>query len=298
MADFNILYIIGPTASGKSRFAVRVAQKYNGVVINADSMQVYQGGKIITAVPEPQAMQGITHMLYNCVPPTHRYDVTIWKTQALQAIYTVLKQGKTPILCGGTGLYASAMIYGLSPIPSVDTHVRSTVRNMKPQGLYTALQSEDPIMAQRLHPNDTQRLARALEVIRSTGNSLSLYQNIPPVQLPDGLRIKCIALLPERQTVYDCINTRYAKMFTTGAIAEVQHLLDLNLPPDSQILRAIGVPEIIKYIRGEWDKQTAITQGKTATRRYAKRQISYIAHKLSPHIVVQNPKLFDIADIL
>ena len=190
------------------------------------------------------------------------------------------------------------MIYGLSPIPSVDTHVRSTVRNMKPQGLYR--------FASRRPHNGTNGYTqtipngwhRALEVIRSTGNSLSLYQNIPPVQLPDVLRIKCIALLPERQTVYDCINTRYVEMFTTGAIAEVQHLLNLNLPPNSQILRAIGVPEIIKYIRGEWDKQTALTQGKTATRRYAKRQISYICHKLSPHIVVQNPKLFDIADIL
>ena len=298
MDTHNTLYIIGPSASGKSDFAVRLAQHYNGVIINADSMQIYQGVRIVTAIPDTHTQQGIPHMLYGCVSPLKPFDVTQWRRRAVACIQQVLQMGKTPILCGGTGLYAAAIMHGLSPIPDINPTIRQTVRNMDAQMLYTALQTEDPIMAKRLHRGDTHRLARALEIVRSTGTSLAHYQNIPPILIPADIRIKMVALLPKRQTLYDRINHRFAHMFKNGAVDEVQQLLRMGVDDTAQILRAIGIAEIVAYIQGKYDKHTAITHGKTATRRYAKRQITYIRHQLNPHIIIEDTQLFDMRDIL
>ncbi len=297
MQGHNALYIIGPTASGKSDLAVRLAHRYNGVVINADSMQIYQGANIITAIPDTTAQQGIVHMLYAYVPALESFNVIQWRTHAINRIYQVLNMGKIPILCGGTGLYASAMTRGLSPIPPIAPNVRTGVRNMHTHAIYAALQKEDPMMAKRLKSGDTQRMARALEIIRSTGTSLAHYQDLPPVAVPDDIRIKMIALMPDRQIIYNRINSRYAHMFDNGAVQEVQNLLHMGMDKTAQIYRAIGVGEIVKYIQGAYDKNTAITHGKTATRRYAKRQYTYIRNQLHPHIIIDDINTFDNSHI-
>lgn len=282
---YNMFYIIGPTASGKSDLAMTLAERHNGVIINADSMQVYSGLQTITAAPDTAEKNRVPHMLYGYISPHTPFNVTTWRKHALEAVYTVLSQGKTPILCGGTGLYASAFIHGLSPIPDVDNDIRQAVRSMDVGAVWHALQSEDPRMARTLHAHDTNRIARALEVVRTTGQSLADFQNLPPIPIPDDIVPKLVAVLPSRDWVYNRINARYAHMFDNGAVGEVEALLNLDLPVDSQIMRAIGVPEIVHYIRGTYNHETAIAQGQMATRRYAKRQYTYIRHQLSPYVV-------------
>ena len=290
ISNFNCLFILGPTASGKSALALDLAKKYNGVIINADSMQVYAGVDILTAVPSMAERGDIDHRLYSFIDPIDSFDVSTWRDMAVGEIEDVLADGKLPILCGGTGLYASAMTKGLAPVPNVDTGVRQEVRFLQEilplKELYDILKDEDPIMASRLTIADPQRIVRALEVIRSTGKSLAHFQDMPNTQIPEHIKLGLIALTPDRQTVYDNINNRFDGMVENGGLAQAQELIHNGIDDTYQIGRAIGVRELMEYENGVVSLDQAVTNAKTATRRYAKRQLTYINTQLDADIVL------------
>ena len=290
ISNFNCLFILGPTASGKSSLALKLAKKHNGVIINADSMQVYAGVDTITAVPTMAERGDIEHRLYSFLDPWESFDVSTWRDMAVGEIESVLAEGKMPILCGGTGLYASAMIKGLAPVPDVKAEIRKEVRFLQEilpdKELYDTLKDEDPVMASRLTVADPQRIVRALEVMRSTGKSLAHFQDLPNIKIPEHIKVGLIAITPDRQKVYDNINTRFDTMVENGGLSEVQSLVVEGIDDTYQIGRAIGVREFMEYENGIYDLERAITNAKTATRRYAKRQLTYISTQLDADFVV------------
>lgn len=292
---FNSIYIIGATASGKSKVAIQVAQKLNGVIINADSMQVYKGANVVTASPRDIDKKSTPHKLYNVIDPFDDFNVIDWAKIALAETQTAIKNHKLPILCGGTGFYTNSFINGISPIPDVDENIRNEVRTLAnncKEKLYAELMKLDPKMAKQLQPNDTQRICRSLEIIKSTGKSLLDFQSLPKQKISGDLKPLIVGLLIDRKIVYDNINRRFEEMFDASVI-EVEKLLEKGLSLDSQLMRAIGIPEIVKYIRGDWDKKTAIEKAQTATRRYAKRQMTFIRTQLNPDIVIKSESEID-----
>ena len=284
----NSIYIVGATASGKSGLAIDLAKALDGVIINADSMQVYMGANIITASPTVEEKKSVPHKLYNQINPADGLNVVDWCKLAISEFDDCTSQNKIPIFCGGTGLYVNGLLDGISPIPDVADEVRAGVRNIPNEELYKLLQAEDSEMAEKLEVGDTQRICRALEVVRSTGKSLLHFQSLPKQKLQNHIKPLLVALLPERDLVYDKINTRFEKIFNDG-VGEVEALLKLGLPNDNQLMRAIGIREIVQYINGEIDRDTAIENGKTATRQYAKRQMTYIRTQLSPDLIIESP---------
>ena len=292
---FNSIYIIGATASGKSKVAIQVAQKLNGVIINADSMQVYKGANVVTASPSDIDKKSTPHKLYNVIDPFDDFNVIDWAKIALAETQSAIKNDKLPILCGGTGFYTNSFINGISPIPDVDENIRNEVRNLANNckgKLYAELMKLDPKMAMQLQPNDTQRICRSLEIIKSTGKSLLDFQSLPKQKISGDLKPLIVGLLLDRKIVYDNINRRFEEMFD-ASIIEVEKLLEKGLSLDSQLMRAIGISEIVKYIRGDWDKKTAIEKAQTATRRYAKRQMTFIRTQLNPDIVIKSESEID-----
>ncbi len=287
---FNSIYIIGTTASGKSKLAIQVAQSLNGVIINADSMQVYKGANVITASPSDIDKKSVLHKLYNVINPFDDFNVMDWAKIALAETEKAIKNHKLPILCGGTGFYTNSFINGISPIPDVDKNIRKEVRDLANEcrdKLYAELMKLDPKMAMQLQLNDIQRICRSLEIIKSTGKSLLHFQSLPRQKISGKLKPLIVGLLPDRETVYGNINQRFEQMFDVSVV-EVEKLLERGLSLDSQLMHAIGIPEIVKYVRGDWDKKTAINKAQTATRQYAKRQMTFIRTQLNPNIVIKS----------
>lgn len=275
------IYIIGgPTAGGKSDFAVDLAKRINGEIINGDSMQLYSHLHILTA--RPSVTQGIPHHLYGVLIGDQISSLGWWYEEACKAIQDVLKRGKVPIVVGGTGLYLRALTQGLSPVPSIPDDIRQECRRLahtlSEEEFYALVVKEDPKIKGILHQNDTQRLTRALEVVRATQKSiLDIQGNAEKIlEFP----YKYTILLPPRDVLYRRINDRFVWMVEHGAIKEVENLLSQNINPDSPILKAVGVPELTKYIQGQISLQEAITQGQQVTRRYAKRQITWFTNQV------------------
>lgn len=274
------ILIAGPTASGKSAAALTLAEQLRGIVINADSMQVYRELAILTARPEQADMKRVPHRLYGIVGAEEAYSVGRWLEDAARAIREAQDEGRVPILVGGTGLYFKALIEGLAPVPDVPPEIRKAWREraekLGAEGLYRELSARDPAMAARLRPSDPQRLVRALEVIDATSISLSEWQSagVAPVLAPETVLKLVIA--PEREAVYAAIDARFAAMIEEGALEEVRALLALGLDPSLPAMRAQGVRELASYLSGESSLEAAIAKAKTETRRYAKRQMTWL----------------------
>ena len=274
------ILIAGPTASGKSAAALDLAEHLRGTVINADSMQVYRELAILTARPAQADMKRVPHRLYGIVGAEEAYSVGRWLEDAARAIREAQDEGRVPILVGGTGLYFKALIEGLAPVPDVSPEIRKAWREraekVGAEGLYRELEARDPVMAARLRPSDKQRLLRALEVIDGTGVSLLEWQgaNTAPVLTPDSVLKLVIA--PEREALYAAIDARFAAMVEAGAIEEVRALLALGLDPSLPAMRAQGVRELASYLSGRRSLEEAIAKAKTETRRYAKRQMTWL----------------------
>lgn len=283
-APANVLIVAGPTASGKSACAAAIAREFDGVVINADSMQVYRDLSIITARPPEAEMQAVPHRLYGVLDGADLCSAARWRDLALSEIRDALARGKLPILCGGTGLYIRALTEGLSDIPDIPDTVRDAVRDrgdrLGSAALHAELAGRDPVMAARLNPGDSQRVARALEVVLATGRSLADWQGRPGDGSPDGLRFLTIALLPPRQQLYDTINDRFRHMMDIGAVDEVRDLMARNLDPRLPVMKALGVPEVMAHLRGEMSLATALETGATKTRQYAKRQMTWLKRQI------------------
>lgn len=276
--------IAGPTASGKSDLAVRIAHAVEArgrraVVINADSAQVYADLAVLSARPSAGDMQGIEHRLFGAWDGAVACSAADWAAAARAEIAHVQQEGGLPILVGGTGLYIRTLLDGIAPVPPIDAQVRAAVRALPVAEAYAALQAEDPERAAALAPADAARIARALEVVRSTGRGLASWQADLSGGIGALVDLRPLVLLPDRAALYARCDMRFARMLEGGAIAEVEALLARRLDPDLPVMRAIGVPEIAGFLRGEWSRDEAQARGAQATRNYAKRQFTWFRHQ-------------------
>jgi tRNA dimethylallyltransferase len=298
--------IAGPTASGKSDLAVRLAlaleeRGRTAVVVNADSAQVYSDLTVLSARPTEEDMQGIEHRLFGAWDGAQACSAADWAQAACREIGAIQEADGIPILVGGTGLYIRTLLDGIAPIPPIDPDVRRSVRAMPVEDAYLALRSEDPARAAALAPADASRIARALEVVRSTGRPISKWQAQRSGGIADRVDLHPAILLPERKALYERCDARFAAMLDGGAIAEVESLLARELGPDLPVMRAIGVPEIAGYLRREWDLDEVKARGAQATRNYAKRQFTWLRHQPPqswPRIASNNCDHNDIFEIL
>lgn len=267
------LLIAGPTASGKSALALRLARERNGVIINADSMQVYRELRVLTARPAAEEEASFPHRLFGHVGGAEAYSVARWLAEARREMALCWDKGTLPILCGGTGLYFRAMEEGLAEIPPIPAEVRDYWRSFK-SDLHAELVRRDPAAAARLEPGDRQRLTRALEVMEATGRSLLDWQKeAGSSPLLAGANIDRLYLDIGRDELYARAERRFDLMLDAGALEEVRALP--VLPPASPLLKAIGVRELQAHLRGEISLQQAVADAKTATRRYVKRQLTW-----------------------
>lgn len=276
--------IAGPTASGKSDCAVALAQAIqarggHAVVINADSAQVYADLRVLSARPSPAEMGGIEHRLFGTWDGATTCSAADWAAAARREIEAVHQNGGVPVLVGGTGLYIRTLLEGIAPVPGIDPAVRAAVRALSVQEAYAALEQEDPARARTLAPADAVRIARALEVVRSTGVPLEQWQARKEGGIGATVEVHAAILLPARPALYQRCDERFAAMVRNGAVEEVQQLLARDLAPDLPVMRAIGVPELAAFLRGDMDIAEAITAGAQATRRYAKRQFTWLRHQ-------------------
>ena len=270
----KIYVIVGPTASGKSGLALNLAKKIKGSIVNVDSMQIYKDLKILSARPDEAEMDGIPHFLYGYLDAYQANSVSDWLKRAVEK----LKEVERPILVGGTGMYVSALINGLSPIPNVDPVIRETVRNMSIDDVKKQVKECSAI--------DPQRLRRALEIQLSTGKTLSYFQNLPKIKLLDA-NFDIFFVNPERDILYHNCNQRLVQMVNNGAIEEVRHLLNINAT--GGVVKAIGVPEIVEYLSGKNSFEKMVQQIQLSTRHYAKRQVTWFKNQLTGMCEIKNP---------
>jgi tRNA dimethylallyltransferase len=274
------ILIAGPTASGKSALALELAERFGGVVINADSMQVYRELRILTARPTPEDEARAPHALYGHVPAAEAYSVGRWLADATEAIARARAEGRCPVLVGGTGLYFRALLEGLAPIPAIPADVRERWRRRAAEEgamtLHRVLAARDPATAARLTPTDPQRIVRALEVLDATGQSLSSWQELrgtPVLREEEATRL---VLIPERAELHRRCAARFVAMLDEGGLEEARRLAGLGLALDLPAMRAIGLRPVLRHVAGEIDREEAIRQGNAETRRYVKRQATWL----------------------
>jgi tRNA dimethylallyltransferase len=275
--------IAGPTASGKSALGIKLAQALNGVVINADSMQVYRDLRVITARPTPDEEAQAPHRLYGHVDAAVNFSVGRYMADAV-ALLNEIEGKKLPIFVGGTGLYFKALTEGLSDMPAVPDVVRDEVRResegLETPELHRLLEERDPETARTLRPSDRLRIQRALEIFAATGQPLvSFHGSRQPGPL-NGKRLIKLFLAPERDELRRRIDNRFLAMMEQGALDEVRALGERNLDPMLPAMRAHGVPGLLAHLRGEISLDEAIAKGQGDTRRYAKRQFTWFRHQL------------------
>ena len=270
-----VLFIAGPTASGKSRFAIDLATRLSGEVINADALQVYSDLRVISARPTDDEMEGVPHHMFGHIDGAHRYSTGQWAREATNVILEVLARGKQPIVVGGTGLYFKALTDGLAEIPAVNSkRAQRVLASDGVAALRARAERLDPIATRRVLGNDPQRLSRIVSVAEETGVPLSEWQtNTRPV-VPVDYWKSCV-LLPPRDVLYDRINQRFDVMLEKGGLAEVKTLVARGLADDLPVMRAIGVKTVAAALRGEHSLETGIELAKRDTRRFAKRQMTW-----------------------
>jgi len=277
-----VLVVAGPTASGKSGLALAIAEAMTGVVINADSMQVYRELGVLTARPGAAALARAPHRLYGILPAREPCSAGRWRKLALGAIEEAHATGRLPIVTGGSGLYIQALVEGIVALPEVPQEIRARARalfeKLGAEGFHAALAARDPLMGGRLRPRDRQRLIRAWEVLETTGESLAAWQEEHSGGPPAHLDFAGILLEPPRGGLYAAIERRLDAMIATGAVAEAASLLALGLDPQLPAMKAVGVPELALYLRGELSLEEAVRRAKQATRRLAKRQLTWFRH--------------------
>ena len=288
----------GPTASGKSAAALAAAKEFGGVVINADSMQVYRELAILTARPDAASMAGVPHRLYGVLSAGDVCSAGRWRAMALAEIDAAQAAGKLPILAGGTGLYLEALRNGLAPIPPIPGEIRAKARTLMLEedgpALHERLARIDPAAAAALRPSDRQRIIRAWQVMTATGRSILAWQR-EAGQTEEAPELTTFLFLPDRATLYAACDRRFERMIEAGAVEEVQALLALGLDPGLPAMKAVGVREIAAYLRGEIDRVEMIARGQRATRNYAKRQYTWFRRRV-PAVQVFNEQYSERLD--
>jgi tRNA dimethylallyltransferase len=285
---------MGPTASGKSALALALAERIGGEIVNADSMQVYRDFRVLTARPAPEEEAQAPHRLYGHVDGADLYSVGRWLGDALAAIEAIRARGRTPILVGGTGLYFKALTQGLAEIPAPDPELRARLRGRAARegapALHAELARRDPVTAARLEPNDAPRILRALEVLETTGESISALQANTQPALARAQWVGLV-LTPDREALYAAINARFEAMLAHGALDEVRAFAARGLDPALPAMKAHGAPALMAHLRGEISLEAATAIGMRDTRRYAKRQFTWIAGQMPDWPRVAAPEL-------
>lgn len=271
--------IAGSTASGKSALALELAERISGVIINADSAQIYSDLPILSAAPTKQEQERAEHRLYAIRDGAEPCSAAEWAGLARAEISNVHESGRLPILVGGTGLYLRTLVEGIAPVPAVAPDIRRQVRNSPVEDNRRRLAELDPQAAARLGPADGSRIARALEVILSSGRPLATWQERREGGIGGQVELRPLILLPPRDWLYRRCDLRFERMFEGGAVEEVKRLLARELPYALPVMRAIGVKQIATFLAGEIGREQAIALGQQATRNYAKRQYTWFAHQ-------------------
>ena len=256
-----------------------MAERSGGVIINADSAQIYRDLPVLSAAPSRDDQAKAEHRLYGVRNGASPCSAAGWADLAKVEIRSAHERGKLPILVGGTGLYLRTLLDGIAPVPPIDPDIRKTVRARSVAENRAELQARDPQAAARLGPGDTTRIARALEVVQSTGRTLKAWQSEREGGIGGAVALRPLILLPPRDWLYQRCDQRFAAMVELGAIGEVEGLIARNLDADVPVMRAIGVPEIAAFLRGDITLKGMIAAGQQATRRYAKRQYTWFTHQ-------------------
>jgi tRNA dimethylallyltransferase len=277
----SALIVAGPTASGKSDLALAIAREVGGTVINADSMQTYRELRVLTARPTPEEEAMAPHALYGVRPAAEPGDAAWWRAAALAEMDRAREAGRLPILCGGTGMYFAALTNGIAAIPTAGVAARAEARallsELGPAGLHARLAEADPETAVTLRPSDSQRLARAWEVWRGTGQGMKAWHRAGGTG-PAPWRFAAILLDPPREDLRTAIAARLDAMLAGGALEEVRALLALGLDPALPAMRAHGVPELAAHLRGALTLAQAAERIRHVTAQYTKRQATWFRH--------------------
>lgn len=274
-----LILIAGPTASGKSALALALSRLLPVTIINADASQVYRDLRIVSARPSLEEERQAPHRLFGHVDGAQGYSAAAWAADARTMIAKVRANWRLPVLVGGTGLYLRTLLDGIAPVPAIDPDVRGAVRALAVGEAHAALTLEDPDAAARLSPNDTTRVARALEVVRSTGKPVTHWQAKRVGGIGDQVRLVPLILLPPREWLFERCDARFDAMLDDGGKEEVATLIARGLDPDRPVMRAIGVREIAGMLGRPADTQRLTLEAKTATRQYAKRQYTWFRNQ-------------------
>ena len=285
LTQVSAILIAGPTASGKSALALRLARALGGVLVNADSMQVYRDLRVLTARPDQEDETKAPHRLFGHVDGAVNYSAGLWLANASVALNEARREGRLPIFVGGTGLYFKALTQGLSAIPPVPEDVRAKIRargaGVPVAELHASLMRRDPATAARLRPSDPQRILRALEVFEATGKSLVTFQGARAAPLLDEKDVFAVFLATERHALKARIDARFEVMLQAGALQEAARLRERRLDPALPVMRAHGVPHLIAHLNGEISLAETAMRAKLDTARYAKRQLTFARHQLA-----------------
>ena len=277
-----VIIIAGPTASGKSALALDLAVAYGGTVVNADSQQLYRDLKILSAQPDAAALARARHRLYGCLDAGERGSVARWRDRALAEIAAAIEAGSLPIVVGGTGLYLRALTRGLAPVPEIPPDIRAEAGELYARlggaGFRDELARIDPAAAERFPLGDRTRLTRAYEVARATGIPIAEWQRRSAFSTP--YRFAILLLMPPRAILYAACDRRFEAMIEAGGLDEARALMARGLDPGLPAMKAVGVPELMRHLRGDLTLVEAIAAAQMATRRYAKRQMTWFRHQL------------------
>ena len=277
----HVMVLFGPTASGKSKLAISVAKECNAVIVNCDSKQLYKEIPIITAQPTESDMLQVKHEMYGVISAAEHCSVGKWIEMVKPVIERNWSEGKLPLLVGGTGLYIKYLINGIPQIPDISDEIRMQARSYILQhGSKAVYEKLDNKMREKLYPGDSQRVARAYEVLLQTGKSLYYWQTRPATPVLEGASFAQFFLNPQREDVYNNCNKRFRIMIESGVVEEIKKLHDMRLSENLPSMKAHGVPEIVSYIRGEVNLEEAVVKAQTNTRRYIKRQFTWFRSQM------------------
>lgn len=289
----KVVIIGGPTASGKSGLALDIATQHDGVIINADSMQMYDGLPLLTAQPSQEDKARVSHRLYGYFTPDELCSVAIWRDLALAEIDKALQEKKLPVIVGGTGFYIKTLLQGVSPIPEVPLEIRAKMTARQQElgnpAFHAELAALDPATAAKIDPFNTQRNVRAREVLEATGQGMAKWHETPPVPPPAHLEFVTVTLLPPRDALYRNCDDRFDLMLENGALQEAQDFKNRRTAP-SPLDKALGYPELCDYMNGHITLDIARVRSQQSTRNYAKRQMTWFRNQLAADVVLEDPK--------
>ena len=286
-----VVIIAGPTACGKTELALQVAEKFNGEIVNADSMQVYAELCILTARPDASELARAPHHLFGCLPASERCSAGRWLDMARTVLADIHARGRLPVVCGGTGLYLRALTEGLAPVPEVSDEIVAGISahldSVGGAAFKTELAAVDPEAAERLPASDRQRLVRAAAVFATTGRTLTDWQKEQSAGPGYAARYGTIVLMPPRDEMYAAIDRRFDQMMAAGALEEARSFAGLGLAADLPASRAVGVAELSHVLSGEWTLETAVDKAKTASRHLAKRQVTWFKRQIRTDLCIE-----------